>query len=199
MSTSPSATRDCGCQMTSRRPSSPFCADCAPDRPHRCDCHPTGRSTRNEPYRRWSPPASRMRCTTVARYREGSLRALRHPFIIGTPASMMLSFSTTVLPFSFPLGRAFDHGFDVPGIVPVLVPPADDSPACADISPPAGCPVFLVPPRCTRRRSGCIKLMDDFFTSAPVSDKPYLGGDGYGVDLVLELEQPWDAPLIVCR
>src|SRR5580704_5553524 len=50
------------------------------------------------------PPASRMRSTTVASISGMQPSSVADPFIIGTPASMMLSLRTTVLPLSFPDG-----------------------------------------------------------------------------------------------
>jgi len=53
------------------------------------------------------PPASRIRVTTVASMSGTYPRKVEAPFIIGTPARQMLSFSATVLPASFPEGAPF--------------------------------------------------------------------------------------------
>src|ERR1700704_5154436 len=50
-----------------------------------------------------SAPASSMRVTIVASKSGTKPSSVDEPFIIGTPASMMLSFSATTLPFSLPL------------------------------------------------------------------------------------------------
>src|SRR5438093_11809470 len=49
-----------------------------------------------------SPPASRMRVTTVASMSGTYPSSVEAPFIIGTPARQMLSLSTTRFPASLP-------------------------------------------------------------------------------------------------
>jgi hypothetical protein len=50
------------------------------------------------------PPASRIRSTTVASMSGMYPSSVADPFIMGTPASMILSLSATVLPASLPAG-----------------------------------------------------------------------------------------------
>src|SRR5262245_56598311 len=53
------------------------------------------------------PPASRIRVTTVASTSGTYPSSVEAPFIMGTPARQMLSFSATVLPESLPLAAPF--------------------------------------------------------------------------------------------
>src|SRR5947207_4346552 len=58
-----------------------------------------------------SPPASRMRLATVASKSGMKPSSVEAPFIIGTPASMMLSLSATRLPLSLPPGAPLTDVF----------------------------------------------------------------------------------------
>src|ERR1700738_4118056 len=58
-----------------------------------------------------SAPASSMRVTMVASKSGTKPSSVEEPFIIGTPANMILSFSATTLPFSFPLGAPLTVDF----------------------------------------------------------------------------------------
>ena len=49
------------------------------------------------------PPASRIRCTTVASTSGMNPSSSADPFVIGTPARQIESFSATVFPASLPL------------------------------------------------------------------------------------------------
>src|SRR5258708_15642597 len=58
-----------------------------------------------------SAPASSMRVTMVASKSGTKPSSVEEPFIMGTPASMILSFSATTLPFSLPLGAPLTVDF----------------------------------------------------------------------------------------
>src|SRR5262245_6247739 len=67
-------------------------------------------------YSQWAlprigPPASRMRVTMVASISGTYPSRVDAPFIIGTPASITLSFKTTVLPLSGPDGAPSTRDF----------------------------------------------------------------------------------------
>ena len=97
-------------------------------------------------------PASRIRSTTVASMSGMYPSSVADPFIMGTPASMILSLSATVLPASLPAGPAHLGRSSLRTMRCESFPlPPGDSRGCGDNGRPAERQAWR-PQRCKRCR-----------------------------------------------
>ena len=105
-----------------------------------CGCCPSSRSTRSSTCPRIVAPASSTRSTTVASNSGTYPSRVDDPFIIGTPATAILSFTATVRPASGPCGGAVDLGPPVPRVERVVLGCGADSRPIAGSAPAAARP-----------------------------------------------------------